>query len=99
MALFGKKKRQLPDGWIERGDQVIVPLDEVTPEFAEGEHTFRTLDMGNGDPGPFVGLNVTAVREAAESSGAPRAAAEEAMNDPRNWLDDDPPEGIQVMVC
>jgi len=100
MALFGKKRsRKLPQGWIERGDQVMIPVDEVTPEFAEGEHTFRTIDVWNEDTGPFVGVNVTAVREAAESSEAPRTAAEEAMNDPRNWVGDDPPEGIQIMVC
>ncbi len=102
MALFGKKKRsrELPEGWIESGDQILIPEDEVPAELAEeGERGFRILDEWNGDTGPFVGVSATAVREAAESSDDPRAAADEAMNDPMNWVDDDPPDGIQIIVC
>ncbi len=100
IARFGKKRSsQLPEGWIKRGDQVMIPVDEVTPEFAEGEHTFRILDEWEGDAGSFVGVNATAVREEAETSDDPRAAALEAMGDPANWVDESVAEGVEIAVC
>jgi hypothetical protein len=106
MGLF-RRRSKLPQGSIERGDDVMLALDQLPAGAAEelGAQPFTILDEWQGESGAFVVVNVTAVQDAvyAAAEGEDEIAESlvvEALNDPANWVDtDDRPEDAELLVC